>query len=89
MKTVKARYDNWRLAYPRAFLMFEKFANEAKAAGFEQYSPRTLAELVRWHGDIEKVEDFKLNNNYIAYMARELIAKDPSFAGFFALRRMK
>ena len=86
---LQAKYEAWRLACPKAFIIFEKLANEIRDAGHTKYSAKTISEVIRWSFDLEKVEEFKLNNNYIALMARELIEKDSSFINFFELRRMR
>lgn len=86
---LREHYENWLQARPEVFILFEKLANEARDAGFKKYSAWTLAQVIRWHFDIEQHGDFKLNNNYIALLARDLIEKDPSFVDFFQLRRTK
>jgi len=86
MRTIQERYENWRLAVPQAFITFEKLANQARDAGFEKYSARTICEVMRWYYDIERVGQYKLNNTFIKSMAKELVEKDPSFEGFFEFR---
>lgn len=83
------QYRNWLQASPQAFVMFERMANEIRGSGFNRYSAKTIVEAIRWHSDLERTEAFKINNNYVALLAIDLISKDASFEGFFEMRRTK
>jgi aspartyl aminopeptidase len=86
---LQADYHNWLQASPSIFILFEKLANDLKGQGFKQYSARTIAEVMRWHFDIEQNGEFKLNNNYVSLMARDLVKKDKTFMNFFRFRTAK
>lgn len=75
---------------PEIWTLFEKFAFQAVWSGRDRYSPRAIAHRIRWHVDIETRGDvFKLNNNHIAFYAREFESKHPKYRGFFRLREQK
>lgn len=74
---------------PKVFKLFEQFANQLRSAGRKHYGVGSITERIRWHFAVETTGDeFKINNNYRSCYARLLILKDPTFEGFFELRRM-
>lgn len=54
-------------------------------------SMKQLFEILRWDrmmaGLPDEGEDFKLNNNYTAIYAREVMKRAPDLDGFFELRK--
>ncbi len=83
------KYRNWIHGNPQAFVLFEKMANQIKDAGFNRYSAWTLVNAIRWHTDLAQTEKYKISNDYIACLARDLIEKDNTFEGFFQLKKTK
>ncbi len=74
---------------PRVFGLFVRFAHEARAAGHEYFSADAIVHRIRWETAIVTRDhncDFKVNDHYVAFYARKLMAEDPSFRGFFRLR---
>jgi hypothetical protein len=66
---------------------FEELAFEARKAGVERYSARTILERIRWHYDIDKgVREFKCNDHWSPFLARWFLKKHPRWTGFFELR---
>lgn len=70
---------------------FEQFLFETLAAGKKRYSSDALFHRVRWWSEIETrklADDFKLNNNHTAYLARFFMASYPELLAieFFKLR---
>ena len=82
-------FDQYDQASPEVWLLFQKFAAEAKAKGFQRYSAKGIFELIRWHTDAQGPDRFKLNNNFHADYARKLMNLNPSFVGFFRIRELK
>ena len=83
------RYRNWIQATPMAFTLFEKLSNQIRAAGKTKYSAWTIVNIIRWESDLAQSEEYKISNDYIGLLARDLIKKDPSFDGFFNLKKTK
>ncbi len=83
------KYRNWLQGTPQAFILFEKLANEVRSAGHDKYSAWTIVQVMRWHSDLKRTEAFKISNDYIACLARDLVKKDPSFETFFNLKTTK
>jgi hypothetical protein len=76
---------------PHVYAEFRKLAFKAVVAGKTRCSQRLLWERLRWELYITSdahVSDYCLNNNYVKYAARKLVAEagDDLPAGFFAFR---
>ena len=78
---------------PHILPLFSKFALEAHNAGLHHYGAKEIAERVRWHMQVETSDvDFKMNNNYISRIARDLIADKEHgkvFQQLFHTRRLQ
>jgi len=80
----KAKFLEYHKNNPHVFVLFKKFANQAKSAGFANYSAWAIVQRIRWHTTIEvKSKKFKISNNYIGWYSRYLVYKCPEFKGFF------
>ena len=87
--TLRELATQWMDDNPEAMRHFAGFAEQLRARG-RRFGIGLLAERVRWEmtmrgGD----EDFKVNNNFRAYIARRLIADDPRLAGHIKCRVTK
>lgn len=87
MRTPAERWRRFHALNPRVYALFAQFAGEARAAGLTRFSADAILHRIRWFVAVETRGDtFKLNNDWAAYYARQLIADDPSFGTFFELR---
>jgi hypothetical protein len=89
METLRERANRWIDSNPDAMRHFAGFAEQLRSLG-RMFGIGLLAERVRWEmtlrgGD----EDFKINNNYRAYIARRLIADDPRLVAHMRFRVTK
>ncbi len=52
---------------------------------------KAIWERLRWNHEVRKQEgdDFALNNNYTAHMARMAMDREPALRGFFEIRASK
>lgn len=81
-------YEAWRAANPEAFTLFLRYARQAQRRG-RRFGIALLTERVRWEAQMTWSKDaqgFKLNNNYRAYIARDLIARLPGLARLIETR---
>ena len=78
----------WMERHPRAMDHFRRFARQMLASG-RRGGFKAIAERVRWECSIEDREDFKLNNNWTAYVARQLVVEMPDLADLIECRRTK
>ena len=75
---------------PRVFHELVRLARQLRAQGRKHYGIAGLFEVLRWHRALETTdEEFKLNNNYRAYYAREIMAACPDLVGFFKIREQR
>lgn len=89
-KTIDDRFAAFHAEHPEVFDMFRTYANQLRASGWTRYSSDAIQHRIRWHRHVEQGDrDFKLNDHFTSRYARMLIESDPSFAGFFELRRLK
>lgn len=72
---------------PEVWRMFRRFACDRRAQGFCHYSAKAIWHRLRWEIETPGDENVKLNNNFPSFYARALMRLDPSFLGFFELRR--
>ena len=72
--------------HPEVWNLFKQYAEQMYTAGRKKYSAWAIISRIRWDHDIEKTEEFKISNGYIALYARMLEAVVPKFKFFFQLR---
>ena len=87
-KTV-LKFLRWMSKHKPVAEAFEKFALRAVASG-KQFGAKAIAERVRWEMAVEyNHDDYKMNNNWPAYLARTFEIKYPGYAGYFVFRKLK
>lgn len=67
---------------------FEKFALQA-ISHKKTVGAKAIMERVRWEVEIEGEGEFKVNNNYTAYVARFFALKYPDHAQYFEMRAVR
>lgn len=76
--TLRQAAEEWIRDHPVAMGLFRRFALEAFASK-RRFGIGALAERVRWEYTIDvklDPDDFKINNNWRAYIARTLIREN-------------
>lgn len=76
----------WIEENPAVYAMFLHFAREMVKEG-QPFGAKLLAERVRWECYLQKKGEYKLNNNYVAYIARRLIMDDQTLLRFLRFRK--
>jgi hypothetical protein len=67
-----------------------EMALELKRLGHTRYSMKGIFEALRWETRYTTDDlGLKINNNYTAFAARDLMRLHPELEGFFALREQK
>lgn len=74
---------------PHIWNEFVKYAKQAKARGFKNYSVNGIFEIIRWHTAVSGNDTFKINDRYRPDYARKMMETYPAFAGFFRVRQLK
>lgn len=74
---------------PDVYDLFKHFAKQQVKLK-QRFSVKTLTERVRWEtGYLNVEDDYKLNNNYTAYIARKLMRDIPKVAAFIETRQVR
>lgn len=86
-----SRFRLWITQNPHILQMFEYVAEDTLVRkGIKKYSAWVIINVARWEHDTRKAGGkFLVNNDFIAPLARLLVALRPEFKGFFELRGMK
>ena len=82
-------FEQYHREHPQIYKAFVRYALQAKQKGFDNYSAKSLFEIIRWHTPIKGGDVFKINNNYAPDYARKMMQEYESFKGFFRVRTLK
>lgn len=80
---------SWVHLHPTIWKEFERKTLVLIAKGIPHYGAKAIAETIRYDRTIEKCCEFKMNNNFPAYLARLFILKHPQHKNFFEFRRIE
>ena len=86
----RRRFEEFDQANPWVYRELVALARGLRSRGWAHYGIAALFEVLRYNSAMRSEDpnsDFKLNNNYRAYYAREIMAQEADLAGFFATRR--
>lgn len=83
---LQARAARWMKEHPDAMALFERFSLEL-GTGIRRFGMKAVAERVRWECLVTKDTDYKINNPYVSYVARELVRRHPHLAEHIEFRR--
>jgi hypothetical protein len=85
-----AAAQQWIDANPQVMAIFERMALD-RVQQHVRFGIGALTERVRWEIAVQinrGGEDWRINNNHRAYIARWLIARHPEIAGFIETRHV-
>ena len=86
--THEERFNHFHENNPLVYDLFKKFTFEVIEKGFTKWSADAIMHRVRWETNIvTDDQQFKINNNYVAFYARLFMSEYPEYAGFFEIRR--
>ena len=85
----RVAYQEFVTANPWVLPRLAHLAEQVRRAGHTHYGIAALVEVLRYeyHTTNDPSSDFKFNNNYTPFMARDLMRLYPHLDGFFAVRR--
>jgi len=74
---------------PQVWDTIVELALKMKRSGRNKYAIKVLFNVMRWHHDLNTVDDtqYKLNDGYRAWYSRKIMQDVPELDGFFKLRR--
>lgn len=85
------RFAEFHSANPAVYAELVRLARELRASGHRRLGIRMLWEVLRWQRmlDIEAgVSPYKLNDHYVPYYARLIMATEPDLVGIFEIRAL-
>lgn len=65
------------------YSMFRQFSNAYKDAGHDHCGANLIGNRVRWEVSVGEYTGYKVSNDFLPMMARQLVLDDASFDGFF------
>ncbi len=88
--TLPERYAAFRAANPQVLDAFEATAAEWLNAGHARVGMKAVAERIRWETGIHMGESgWKVNNSFVAFIARDLLHRRPEWRGRIETRTQK
>lgn len=89
-RTIDDAFRQFDREHPEVFRLFRDYAEQIRGRGFSRYSSDAILHRIRWWHHVEQADrEFKINDHFSSRYARLLIEVDPTFAGFFELRRLR
>lgn len=88
VKSWRERANRWIDENPVTYGLFVKFALRA-ARRNERIGVKMIAERVRWECAVEKSGEYKVNNNYVSYIARRMIQDYPELKRLIETREVR
>jgi len=78
--TLAERYAAFIASNPGVLDAFEHTAAQWLDAGHARVGMKAVAERIRWETGVRMEQAWKVNNSYVAFIARDLIARRPEWA---------
>lgn len=86
--TVEELYAAFNQRHPNIKVQLRKLAAMAVNHGIKHAGMKHLIEVLRWNAAIAGDKTpYKINNNFTALYARDLMAENPLYAGLFKTRK--
>ena len=89
--TLDERFQAYHEAHPDIYAEFKRVATQLLERGRTHYGAGAIFEFIRFQRDLyggRDTEPYKINNDYRSRYTRKLIADDPRFSSFFAVRKL-
>jgi hypothetical protein len=82
------KYEAFKEANPWVLPRLTRMSHDLRKRGHRQYGIKALIEVLRWEHSLthDPSCEFKFNNNYCPFMAREIMKSEPLLEGFFKIR---
>lgn len=94
-KPLEQRYNEWVIENIHVYNLFCKFTLQAIESGKKKISHWLIVNRLRWEMEIEtkglceEDKEYKISNDYIAFLARDFIKDYPEHESIFNLKQMK
>tara|TARA_R110000782_G_C14651301_1_gene396810 strand:+ start:266 stop:613 length:348 start_codon:yes stop_codon:yes gene_type:complete len=89
-KTIREGFNEFNKENPHIYAAFEEQALKAINKGREKISAKLIINWIRWNEYRDTTDvNFKINDAYQAYYAREFVRLNPQYCDVFAMRRLR
>lgn len=85
---IERAFERFHADHPEVYVELARLARQLKKRGRERFGIGLLFEVCRWRTMVGEHRLPRLNNNFRALYARELMAREPDLNGVFATRRL-
>lgn len=90
MNDLEGDFLIWAARNPNIVGLFFRFADQAWDSGRRTLGAKLIVERIRWETMVESQgDDFKVNNNYTAYLARMYVRQKPDRSKLFRFREVR
>lgn len=89
-KTIREGFYEFHKTNPHVYHAFEEQALQAINRGRAKISAKLIINWIRWNEFLKTSDqNFRINDAYQAYYAREFIRRNPDHADVFNLRKLR
>lgn len=89
-KETRRAFKNYLKENPIVYRKFKKYASQLYRNGRRRYSAWAIVNAIRWEHDFTtRGSKFKVNNDFIALLARKLVRENKTFKGFFLTKPLR
>ena len=81
------KFLNYHRNQPEVYLYYKSYMMQMIESGSTKISGRLCFERVRWELQVIKLEDFKMNNDYVPAFNRLFIEENPHYKDMIVLRK--
>jgi len=83
------RYAVFIAANQNVLDVFEALTAQWLNAGHERVGMKAIAERARWESGLRMSDEWKINNSFVAFIARDLLARRPEWSDAISTRTQK
>ncbi len=82
------KFMDWHNANPSVYKAFRERALAAVSKR-KKFGAKAIMEVLRWESEIDRGEDWKINNSYVAYFSRVFVTEFPEHRDYFEFREVR
>lgn len=85
---LRRKTETWLINNPHIYGLYKRFAHDLLRAG-RPFSVKLITERIRWECYFEYNEEFKISNDYSAYIARKLARDIPELTKILKFKKTR
>lgn len=88
--TLEERFADFMRQNPHVFERFCELALDMIQRGVDRWSADAVAHVLRWEALVQtRGDEYRINNSYVALLARRFAERHPEHAAFFETRKRR